>query len=290
MGQGHERCGYRHGYTALMKNVCFVLLLAGLLVCLSVQAESDGRRSASEKVWRNTLKPGSFSGRSIIMDKAHEVIRIRAPEWVEDPTAVPVSVHAVRPQTDEFSIRRMWLFIDRNPLPLVGVFELAPRSGRADLALKVRVDDASFVRVVAETSDGELYMDKTFMHSAGGGCSVPPGPGAQVSMDRRGEMKLKFLDEVVPDTPVLTQLMIRHPNITGLSIDVETRNRPPAYFLDELVIDHAGKKVLKARLTFALSRDPVLRFYFRPQGPGALTVKAGDTQQQQYVDRFPVPL
>ncbi|MCS3902161.1 sulfur-oxidizing protein SoxY [Methylohalomonas lacus] len=258
---------------------------------MSVLAETDdGRRAASERVWSDSLKPDNFSGRAVILDRAHDIIRIQAPEWVEDPTAVPVSVHAVRAQSDEFSIRRMWLFIDRNPLPLVGRFELTPQSGRADLALKVRVDDASFVRVVVETNDGELYMDKTFMRSAGGGCSAAPGPGAQESMDRRGEMKLKFLADPTLGAPVPVQLMVRHPNITGLSIDVETRNRPPAYFLNELLISYAGRTVLKAQLTFALSRDPVLRFHFRPQGVGALTVQASDTRQGQYANHFPVPL
>lgn len=41
------------------------------------------------------------------------------------------------------------------------------------LATRVRVDDYSYVRAVAETADGKLHMVKAFV-KASGGCSAPP--------------------------------------------------------------------------------------------------------------------
>lgn len=267
--------------------VWLVLLSTGSMVAAESE-EGDSRKAASESVWKEQIKPRHFPGRKIIEDTDNRHIRIRAPEWIDDPTTVPVTVRATESQKPTDLIQRLWLYIDRNPLPLVGTFELTPLSGRADLAMKVRVDNASFIRVIAETSDDKFYMDKVFMRTAGGGCSAPPGPGMQVSLEKRGEMKLKFLDDPVAGQPVLTQLMVRHPNVTGLSIDVVTRNRPPPYFLDELLVQYDDTTVFKAALTFAISQDPALRFYFQPEQSGKLSVTARDTKDQTYQSIIPV--
>lgn len=270
-----------------MQDLKLALLILSM-VCCGVQAAEDGRRAVSEKVWAERLKPDNFADRTIIDSTGQSVIRIRAPEWVDDPTTAPISIKAGQPQTDESYINQIWLFIDRNPLPLVGRFELTPDSGRADMAMKVRVNDASYIRVIAETSSGDLYMDKAFMRTAGGGCSAPPGAGMEESMKKRGQMRVRLLGDVTLAQPVLTQIRIRHPNVTGLSLDVETRNRPPAYFLNELKVEYNGDPIIQGNMTFALSRDPTLRFYFQPDRAGKLRIIARDTKQQKYVSSHPV--
>ena len=61
--------------------------------------------------------------------------------------------------------------IDQNPTPVVGIFEFFPESGRAEVETRVRVNDYSFVRAIAEMNDGQLYMTARFV-KASGGCSA----------------------------------------------------------------------------------------------------------------------
>ena len=69
------------------------------------------------------------------------LIEIKAPYRSEDPAVVPVSIHSKIPQTAERYIKKLHVYLDKNPLPLVGVFEFTPESGKADLAMRIRVDE-----------------------------------------------------------------------------------------------------------------------------------------------------
>jgi len=48
--------------------------------------------------------------------------------------------------------------IDKNPSPLGAVFTLTPDSGRADIETRIRIEDYTWVRAIAEMQDGKLYM------------------------------------------------------------------------------------------------------------------------------------
>ena len=55
------------------------------------------------------------------------------------------------------------MFVDANPQPLVGVFHLTPEMGRADLAMRVRVDKYTNVRAIAVLNTGEHHMATNFV-------------------------------------------------------------------------------------------------------------------------------
>lgn len=263
----------------------FPLLLAFSLCGQPVAAdvaEPDFREQASEKIWAEQLRPGAFQDRPITEGAAQNVIELKAPFRAEDATVVPVSVHTRMPQTPERYIRRIHIYIDKNPLPLVGIFEFTPASGRADVAMRVRVDDFSYVRAVAELNTGELFMAKSFVRATGA-CSAPPPKSIDDSIAGMGTMKLRTVGDFTLSEPNLVQLMIKHPNITGLQpLRIGSRVRPPAHFVRELSVAYNGEPVMKAQLTFAISMDPSLRFYFLPDAAGTLTVTAVDTQDNRW--------
>lgn len=268
-------------------------LLAGLLLAAFMappaMADPEARQAASRKVWDESLKPTYFGDRIIHEDAENDVVEIKAPFRADDPTLVPISIHSkLNSQSDRY-IDKMHVFIDKNPLPLVGVFDLTEKSGKADLAMRIRVDDFSFVRVIAETNDGELYMAQTFVRSLGG-CSAPPGEAAEESEKHMGEIALKVIGDFKPGEPNLAQVRIRHPNVTGLAIDQRTRVRPPAHFIKHVEVSYGGEKVLSADLTFAISLDPTFRFFFIPEGNGEFHVTAVDTQDQTWQETIPVPV
>ena len=105
------------------------------------------------------------------------------------------------------------MLVDKNPFPFVGEFELTPDSGKADLAMRIRVNTYSFIRAIAELNDGRLVMTKKFV-KASGGCSAPIGADLDASMKRLGKMKFRLDDGAKTAEPNLVQLLISHPNLT----------------------------------------------------------------------------
>jgi len=265
-------------------------MLLGLVAAstaMPVMAEPDARKAASRQAWEKNLKPQHFGDRKINEGVQNDVIEIKAPFRADDPTNVPVTIHSRLGENSDRYIKQMHVFIDKNPLPLVGRFNLTDKAGKADLAMRIRVDDFAYVRVIAETNDGALYMDQNFVRSLGG-CSAPPGEAAEESRQHMGEIALKTIGEFRPGEPNLAQLRIRHPNITGLAIDQQTRTRPPAHFVKHMEVEYEGEKVLTADLTFAISLDPTFRFFFIPEGKGEFRITATDTKDQTWEESIPV--
>ena len=64
------------------------------------------------------------------------------------------------------------LVIDQNPAPMAAKFELGPDANVTEISTRVRVNSYTDVHAVAELSDGQLYMVKTYV-KASGGCSAP---------------------------------------------------------------------------------------------------------------------
>lgn len=271
-------------------NKLITVMLLGLVAAVTVtpvMAEPDARKEASRQVWDDKLKPENFGDRKINEGAANDVIEIKAPFRADDPSNVPLTIHSRLGENSDRYIKQMHVFIDKNPLPMVGRFNLSDKAGKADLAMRIRVDDFSYVRVIAETNDGELYMDQNFVRSLGG-CSAPPGEAAEESQKHMGEIALKTIGEFKPGEPNLAQVRIRHPNITGLAIDQRTRTRPPAHFVKHMEVEYEGEKVMTADLTFAISLDPTFRFFFIPAGKGEFRITATDTKDQTWEETIPV--
>jgi sulfur-oxidizing protein SoxY len=245
-------------------------------------APADWREQGSEAAWAGQIRPSFFSDREIIEGAGQDLIEIKAPYRAEDATVVPISVHVTAPQSSSRFVSKIHVFIDKNPVPLVGAFTLTSDSGRADLAMRVRVDDFSFIRAIAETNDGRLYMAKSFVR-ASGACSAPPPKSIDDSIANMGAMKLKAVGQVQAGQPSLVQLMIKHPNITGLQpMEIGSRVLPPAHFLSQVKVHFAGTPIMTAELTFSVSMDPSLRFFFVPRSQGTLRIEASDTQNNHW--------
>ena len=274
----------------LNNTVKTLIYVAGLFIYASaVFADvmpSDWRQKLSDQAWEENLRFATFQDREIIEDAGQNVLEVRAPYRAEDATLAPVSIHTKIPQSDDLYIQRMHVFIDKNPLPLVGMFDFTPASGKADLAMRVRVNDHTFVRAIAELNTGELYMAKSFVRATGA-CSAPPPKSIDDSYANMGMMKMKLIGDVEYEKPNLMQLKIKHPNITGLQpMRIGSHVHPPAHFVNTLNVNYDGALVMKALLTFAISMDPSLRFFFVPENEGILTIEATDTKNASWSSEF----
>lgn len=264
----------------------FLVQLAGLSYA-GVQ-DPEHRQKISDKAWEENLRHQNFQDRPIIEGAEQNILELKAPYTAEDASIVPISIHTKIPQTEDRYIKEMYVFVDMNPMPLVGKFDFTPDSGKADLAMRIRVDTFAYVRVVAELNSGELYMTKSFVR-AKGACSAPPPASMEDSKKLLGKMKAKVIGDVVLGQPNLMQVKVRHPNITGMApLKIGSRIIPPAFFMDTFEASYDGKPIVKALLTFSVSMDPALRFYFVPKEEGVMTFKGTDTKKHAFSSTYEV--
>jgi sulfur-oxidizing protein SoxY len=261
--------------------LCSFILALCLWPALSPAADAEQDESA----WNTTLKEQFFAAKTLREDAS--VIALEAPYRAEDPALVPIRIVGAVPQSADRYIKKVTLFVDKNPVPFAGEFEFTPDSGKADLALRIRVNTYSYVRAVAEMNDGSLYMAKKFV-KASGGCSAPLGADLDAAMQRLGKMKFRLDDGVKLNEPALAQLLISHPNITGLQIDQVTRLIKPAHFVKQVNVSFDGKAVLSAKTDIAVSADPNFRFYFVPRQAGELRAQIVDSEGKSFSAAYPV--
>lgn len=252
-----------------------VALIFGLFTAAACAAVDP----SDESLWNNTLKPKYFAGKTI--EESNAVVELTAPYRAEDPSLVPLQIAAKIPQSADHYIKTITLIIDANPTPIAGTFHFTPDSGKADLATRLRVNAYSPIRAIAETSDGKLSMHKVFV-KASGGCSAPIGADLDAIMARLGKMKFRLDGEAAKDKPTQAQLLISHPNITGMQMDQISRMVQPAHFVDRIKITFNGKPVLSAETDISISADPNVRFYFVPHESGELKAEIHDNKSGQF--------
>jgi sulfur-oxidizing protein SoxZ len=81
------------------------------------------------------------------------------------------------------------------------------------------------------------------------------------------------------DTDGVTTIkaLISHPMETGLVKDKKTGKLIPAHFIQEVVCEHNGNKVMTAEWGVAISKNPYLSFRFKGG-------KVGDTVKLSWAD------
>lgn len=239
-------------------------------------AIKSGENPEASEIWQK-VRTSFFESRPIT-NVGSDVLVLDTPIRAEDAAVVPIAMRAKLPHTAASFVAKLYLVIDNNPSPLSAVFSFTPNSGRADVETRVRVDEYTFVRAIAETSDGRLLMHTRFV-KASGGCSAPPGKDPQAALASLGRIRLRVDGDVVMNKPTLAQLMINHPNDSGMVMDQLTRQFTPRRFVRSVNVAYGGQPVLSADLDFSISENPNLRFYFVPRAPGQLTVEVVDSNQ-----------
>ena len=259
--------------------------LAGLAVVLPWGARADDLPDPETAIWKK-VRRSLFENRPVASD-ARGIVELVTPVRAEDAAVVPVAIRTKIAQRPDRYIRRIYLIVDNNPSPVAAIVELTPESGRADLETRIRIEEYTYVRAVAELSDGALFADTRFV-KASGGCSAPAGKDPAAAAARVGRMRLAVDGGVSADQPALAQLMISHPNDSGLVMDQLTRHYTPAYFVRSIKVTYAGKPILTAEVDFSISENPNFRFYFLPAGDGELKAEAVDTKELKFETRLAV--
>ena len=258
--------------------------LAGLLGLLGVapgaqaQIKSGDNPEASE-VWQK-VRASLFQSRPIAA-ATDDIISLELPVRAEDAAIVPIAIKTRMLQSAARHIDKVYLIVDNNPSPISAIFQFTPLSGRADIETRIRIDEYTHVRAIAETNDGQLHMATRFLKAAGG-CSAPPGKDAQAALASLGRMKFRVEGDANGKQPVLAQLMISHPNHSGLALDQVSRLFTPAHFIRQVRITYGGQPVMSADVDFSISENPNFRFYFMPKGDAELKAEVVDSNDLRF--------
>src|SRR6476661_6571503 len=261
--------------TGCTRRLPLIAALLGIVLALPASAEE------AYDPWPGLVQD-IFGNRQ--MNDGNDVIAIEMPYRAEDAAIVPVTLRSKLSPGDARRIRTITLVIDRNPAPMAAKFELGPDANVTEISTRVRVNNYTDVHAVAELSDGKLYMVKTYV-KASGGCSAPAAKNADEAKARLGQMRYRqFARELAraADGPASTtreaQVMIGHPNNSGLQMDQVTQLYIPAFFVNELRLWQDDGLVLAMEGGISISEDPNLRFTYVSNGAKHFRAEARDTE------------
>jgi sulfur-oxidizing protein SoxY len=251
------------------------LAIAGLLSAMLGTAQLRTAGAEGYDPWPGLVQD-IFNNRPL--NDGSDIIGIEMPYRAEDAAIVPVTLRNKLSPTDSRHVVAITLVIDQNPAPMAAKFELGPDARVSEISTRVRVNNYTDVHAVAELSDGQLYVVKTFV-KASGGCSAPAAKNADEASNHLGQMKYRQFAkaEGSADGTRDAQIMIGHPNNSGLQMDQVTQLYIPAFFIDQLKLWQDDSPVLSMEGGISISEYPNLRFTYVSTGAKTFRAEAKDT-------------
>lgn len=252
--------------------------LAAGLMALAALAPSARAENAPDP-WPG-LVVDLFQGRDVAGPDG--AVTLDAPARAEDAAIVPMTLRFADPAR----VKTATLVIDQNPMPMAASFTFGERAGVDFIETRVRVNSYTNVHAVAETRDGRLHAEARFV-KASGGCSAPAGKDPDEARANMGKMKYRAFKSAVPGRRE-AQIMIRHPNNSGLQMDQITRTYTPAHYIDAVEVWQGDELIFKMEGGISLSEDPNFRFAYAPNGAKTLRVAAHDNRGGAFSAEWPI--
>ncbi|MBN8913840.1 MAG: quinoprotein dehydrogenase-associated SoxYZ-like carrier [Rhizobiales bacterium] len=242
--------------------------------------------AADDDLWPG-LREEVFGAREIAENDG--TVTLYAPERAEDAALVPLSIRI--PGNVALNAVALTLLIDRNPAPVAATFTFGDAFrtgadiGERQLATRIRLDSFSKVRAILETADGKLHMSSKFVSGAGG-CSATPSKDIEAALAGLGKIDIKSKIEPARGQSFReAQVMIRHPNFTGLQLDPDSRGYVPARFVDDLEVTSAGRLLFRMQGGISISENPNIRVSYSGAPHEVIEVKAKDTEGIHFTHR-----
>lgn len=259
--------------------------LIGLAAALSFAAMRSPTAAETDDPWPD-LARDVFNGRQLA-DGAG-LITIEMPVRAEDAGIVPVTLRATLPPGDTRVLKAFTLVIDENPAPVAATFKVG--TGVTMISTRVRVNAYTDVHAVAELSDGQLYVVDTYV-KASGGCSAPMAKNPEEAKATLGVMRFRQFAQSTTapaSVPREAQIMIRHPNNSGLQRDQVSLLYIPLFIVRELRVWQGDQLVFEMDGGISISEDPNIRFSYRPNNATTFRAEAVDTDGHVFKGEWPV--
>jgi len=241
----------------------------------------------SVETWNDFLREETV-GEAMVFDGA-DLMALDAPVQAYDAATVPFTLR----QRDAFGqrITNLKILVDENPMPLAAEFEFGEAMGNVTFESRVRYDVYSNIRAVATVEDGRMFMVGRFVQAAGG-CSAAVSRDPVAALETMGQMRLKQFDTSggqsgqVAGTERQVQLMIRHPNFTGLQVRTGTFDHIEARYIDRVEVTLGDEILFTMVGGFSISENPSFRFSYIDNGADYLNVRAVDTAGTEFTHSF----
>jgi sulfur-oxidizing protein SoxY len=198
-------------------------------------------------------------------------MHVEAPASTPDPAATPVALHFG--DAAHGKIRQLRLFIDNNPSPVVATLDIGAGQPIDEIDFRVRVDRATAVRAVAETTDGRLEMRSAWVR-AEGGCSAPPAGSGEGKV---GDVRFRPSEDGKS-----LQVSIRHPNYSGFQIDPKTGDPIPPHYVSTVKLTSGGKPLVDIESGISISENPTFRIVSAAPIAAPVTLDASDSKDAHF--------
>ncbi len=255
-----------------MPGLFFSRILALLLMA------SSSVQAAPVDAWP-ALHKAYFAGKPVQEDAA--AIRLEIATIAENPALVPVAISTNRP-----GIRRIWLLVDGNPVPLTATMTLLREIPDVHFQTRIRLEKSTWVRVVAEDAQGLYFMTSTEVRTPGGGCGGGlDGDEAKLRAEA-GRIRVRHEASPAQGAPGgQWVIMIKHPMRTGFERTTHGYYAKP-WFIRQLDIAQAGQPFMQIDLGVGISADPWLSLPVIRDLPASLQLSASDNEGKVYQQQY----
>ena len=194
-----------------------------------------------------------------------DVIAVDAPYRTDNDARTRIAAQVAAPQGGQ--IGKVAVVLDENPMPVSALFELRQPQPRFFFDTTLRINGPTPLHVVAEMTDGRLFVTEGFVKTSGqGACAAPPGTDPEEALATLGEMVLSVADEVPGDAARrLAELAARlkrldvdisHPSHSGMQMDQITLLFIPMRYVEQVEIDTDGGGYVEMTGSISLSENP----------------------------------
>ncbi|MEO3415142.1 quinoprotein dehydrogenase-associated SoxYZ-like carrier [Roseovarius sp. CAU 1744] len=160
------------------------------------------------------------------------------------------------------------VILDENPMPVSAVFTFDTPQPRFFFDVTMRVNGPTPLHVVAETTDGQIYVAESFVKTSGqGACAAPPGTDPEIALATLGNMTIGIegnrqsasasdrLDALLLGDKQV-DVDISHPSHSGMQMDQISLLFIPMRYVEDLEIDLDGGGYVDITGSISLSENP----------------------------------
>jgi len=241
------------------------LFIIMILISISIIAKAD----VNPDLWPY-LHARMFKDRPIT---EVDFLKISGPKRASSGAQVPINIQLTT--NKDVYIKTITLIIDANPGQHAATFHLSNQTQNLNLFTRIRMETDSFVRVIAEDNNSNLYMSKIAIR-ASGGCSGHVDVNDPALTKDLGKILVKIQDKYLTTR-------IKHPNFTGLQKDHDSGGYIPKWVVEKIQYKFKDKIILITENKISISQDPYLKFNFSSDNAGEITVSATDTKGQIFL-------
>lgn len=210
---------------------------------------------------RSSAWPGVQKNLGIATLTFDRRVEVLVPEVAEDSLNVPVTVNVHLP-----AVRRVLVVADFNPI--VTALEFEPLRALPHLTFRLKLQQASPLRALVQTTDGAWFAGGRWVDAAGGGCTAPSlGRSQNNWADTLGQVELRGFARGAGER---LKFRVMHPMDTGLAPGI------PAFHLRRLELrDESGEAWARLAVHEPVSENPIFSLDFAA-APPALWLEGED--------------